>query len=77
VIARALASPAPPAPPRALVVATWYSRAGDADQALQWLEKAYENHAPFLLHLKAAQAFDPLRGDPRFVALLKRIGFPD
>jgi len=77
VIARAFASPAPPAVPRPLQVAEWYSRAGDADSAMKWLEIAYGNRAPFLLHIKANATFDPVRDDPRFVALLKRIGFPD
>jgi adenylate cyclase len=47
---------------------------GDADRALRWLERAYEERAPQLIWLKVDPIFDPLRSDPRFTRLLRRIG---
>lgn len=49
---------------------------GEQKQALARLEEAYERRDPGLIWLKVERAFDPLRGDPRFQDLLRRIGFP-
>ena len=49
---------------------------GNNDRTFDWLEKAYEERAPRLVYLKAERAFDPLRSDPRFVDLLRRLKFP-
>jgi len=50
---------------------------GDKDTAFEWLEKAFKEHAAFLAWNKFFVLFDPLQGDPRFDALVKRIGIPD
>jgi TolB-like protein/DNA-binding winged helix-turn-helix (wHTH) protein/Flp pilus assembly protein TadD len=47
---------------------------GDKDQALKWLEKAYDERLWEMGMLKVNPVFDPLRSDPRFVKLLTRIG---
>jgi serine/threonine-protein kinase len=47
---------------------------GEHDQALGWLEKAYEERAQMMSELKVEPAFDPLRADPRFADLLRRVG---
>jgi len=44
------------------------------DRALYWLEKACEEHDRWMVVLKIDPMFDPLRGDPRFQAILKRVG---
>jgi tetratricopeptide (TPR) repeat protein len=51
-----------------------YMGLDDKDQALAWLEKAYQEHSSSLTALKVDPIYDPLRGDPRFQALLRRIG---
>jgi serine/threonine protein kinase/tetratricopeptide (TPR) repeat protein len=49
---------------------------GDKDQALAWLEKAYEDRTFFMVDLKVEPELDPLRSDPRFQNLLRRMNFP-
>ena len=49
--------------------------AGERDQALAFLERAFNERDPMLVAVRTDPAFDELRGDKRFVSLLKRIGF--
>jgi adenylate cyclase len=51
-----------------------YIGIGDKETALVWLEKAYLQHSPALTALKVDPIYDPLRSDPRFQDLLRRIG---
>jgi adenylate cyclase len=50
-----------------------YLGLGDKQRALDGLEKAYEVRSQWLTFLKVDRMFDPLRSDPRFVALLKKV----
>jgi TolB-like protein/DNA-binding winged helix-turn-helix (wHTH) protein/Flp pilus assembly protein TadD len=50
---------------------------GDKEKALAWLEKTYEDHEDdALLYLKEDPIYDPLRSDPRFQSILRRMNFP-
>ena len=49
---------------------------GEKDQAFEWLEGAYEERSTRLVFLKQWRIFDPLRADPRFQELLRRVGLP-
>jgi TolB-like protein/Tfp pilus assembly protein PilF len=51
-----------------------YAALGDGDQAMNWLERGYEER--FNPGVLLRPGFDPLRSDPRFKDLLRRIGFP-
>jgi len=51
-----------------------YLGLGDNEQALAWLERAYQEQSNILQLIKVHPFFDPLRGDPRFVDLLHRVG---
>jgi serine/threonine protein kinase/tetratricopeptide (TPR) repeat protein len=53
-----------------------YLGLGEAGQALQWLEKAYEERARQLVMLKVEPEVDRLRSDSRFENLLQRMNFP-
>ena len=57
-----------------VVGAAVYAQLGENDKAFESLEKAYERHAIRLVHIDREPQFDPIRNDPRFDALLKRIG---
>jgi len=59
-----------------VAVAIVYIGLGARDQAFDWLEKAYQERSYFLAYLKVSPAADPLRADPRFDDLLRRIGLP-
>src|SRR5712692_11871011 len=60
----------------ALFVALVYAGLEDKDQAFTWLEKAYEERFNRLAYLKVEALWDPLRSDPRFADLLRRVGIP-
>jgi eukaryotic-like serine/threonine-protein kinase len=47
---------------------------GHIDEAFRWLEKAADYRASFMLPIKVYPFFDPIRGDPRFIALLEKHG---
>ena len=48
---------------------------GDKDDALAWLEQAYEDRAFFMVDLKNEPELDPLRSHPRFQELVRRMNF--
>jgi serine/threonine-protein kinase len=49
---------------------------GRHDDALTWLERGYAERTHWMALLKVDPRLDPLRGDPRFAALLARMAFP-
>jgi TolB-like protein/DNA-binding winged helix-turn-helix (wHTH) protein len=51
-----------------------YLGMGNKEQSFAWLEKAYSQHSNALATLKVEPAYDPLRSDPRFEDLLRRVG---
>ncbi|MCA1589956.1 MAG: tetratricopeptide repeat protein, partial [Acidobacteria bacterium] len=57
-------------------LAILYGALGDKEAAFASLEKAYAEHDLQLIFLKVDPAFDPLRDDPRFTDLMRRVGLP-
>jgi TolB-like protein/DNA-binding winged helix-turn-helix (wHTH) protein/Tfp pilus assembly protein PilF len=51
-----------------------YSRLGERDHALAWLEKAFEARDPALTRIGIEPVYDPLRADARFRNLSRRVG---
>ena len=58
------------------VFAYAYLGLGEKDRALTYLEQAYEEQDPALFYLKVSPLLDPLRSEPRFQVLLRRVNFP-
>jgi tetratricopeptide (TPR) repeat protein len=54
-----------------------YAGLGDRDKAFAELEKSFEAHDYLLPRIKVEPFLDPLRGDPRFKVLLKRLNLPE
>jgi tetratricopeptide (TPR) repeat protein len=59
-----------------MLVARVYTGLGDKDRAFDSLDKAYEEHTPFLWEIRVMPQFDSLRSDPRYAALLRRMNLP-
>jgi len=55
--------------------ATFYVALGEKDKAFAELNKSYENREPSMRSLKVDPLLDPLRDDPRFTELMRRMGF--
>jgi TolB-like protein/DNA-binding winged helix-turn-helix (wHTH) protein len=58
-------------------VALVHAGLGDRDQALAWLDKAYAERSDYMPYLSREPMLDGLRSDPRFAALVRRVGLPD
>jgi hypothetical protein len=61
-----------PVDPAAIAIA--HVGMGDNEQALAWLDKAYVQRSNLMTTLKVDPIWDPLRGDPRFQTLLRKVG---
>jgi eukaryotic-like serine/threonine-protein kinase len=57
-----------------MAIAAAHIGMGNNDAAVSWLETARAQHSNGLTALKVDPAYDPLRGDPRFQDLLRRVG---
>ena len=55
-------------------IALVYAGLGKKQEALKWLEESYHAHDVGLVYLKIDPCLDPLRSDPRFDDLVRRVG---
>ena len=55
-------------------MADLYVSLGDKDRAFEWLERGYQEHDVNTPWLKMCPRCDPLRPDPRFASLVRRMG---
>ena len=58
-------------------VADIYVRLGNQEEAMRWLNKALEEHSPYLVNLQIEPRLDRLRSDRRFQELVQRVGLTD
>lgn len=58
------------------VIAAFCATIGETDETFAWLERGYRDRDPLMVLLKAHPWFDPMRSDPRFQDLLRRINYP-
>ncbi len=63
--------------PNAVLLSKWYAILGQKKEALNWLEKAYENPAPGFASINNFPDFDNLRSDQRFQAIIKKMGLSE
>ena len=54
--------------------ATLYIALGDKGRAIDWIEKAYEERRGWMAYLNVHPVVDPLRNEPRFKALVRKMG---
>lgn len=59
------------------VVATYYARLGDKEQTYAWLQKGLEERDFRMTLLAVSFEFDAFRSDPRFQALVRKVGLPE
>jgi TolB-like protein/DNA-binding winged helix-turn-helix (wHTH) protein len=57
-------------------IAAKYGQLGDKESAFKWLAKGYETRSNDMVHIKISPYLDPLRSDPRFQDLMRRMNFP-
>ena len=60
----------------AYFIAAIYGALDEKDQAFAWLQRAYDERDPQITYLLLDPFVDPLRSDPRFNALVRKVGFP-
>ena len=63
--------------PDLLTMAIAYVALGDKERAFEWLTKAFDQRSGFVPFANIMPAFDPIRSDPRFKALVARLNLPN
>jgi TolB-like protein/Flp pilus assembly protein TadD len=58
-------------------IATIYIGLDNKDEAIAWLEKAFADRLSVLVYIQTDPMLDPIRSDPRFQVLVRRMGFPE
>ena len=58
-------------------IASLYARMGKKSEALTWLEKSHAERSGGMVRVKSDPEFDSLHSDPGFVAIIRRMNFPD
>jgi tetratricopeptide (TPR) repeat protein len=61
----------------ALGIAEVYAFRGQADEAMQWLERAYAQKDPYLHVIKSKWLLKNLVADPRYKAFLRKMNLPE
>jgi serine/threonine protein kinase/Tfp pilus assembly protein PilF len=61
---------------RPYILAEDYAALGEKNEAMDWLEKAYEERDDWINWINVDPNLDALRSEPRFATLLRRVGFP-
>lgn len=60
-----------------VAIAGMYACLGEKDRAIEWLDKGFVEHSPYLGSLRVERWFDNIRGDTKFEALLRKLGLND
>ena len=62
---------------RSYFIALIYIGLGDYNNTFEWLEKAYKERNFMMRYIKVFKDWDPIRSDPRYKALLKKMNLPE
>lgn len=57
-------------------LAKYYAHMGDYEIAITWLQRSFERHDVEMIWLRTEPLFAPIRSDPRYLAIYKKVGFP-
>ena len=60
----------------AITVAMVYAGIGDENHAFVWLNKTYDERFTRLAYIRQESFWDPLRSDPRYAELIRKMGLP-
>ena len=60
----------------ALCIALLYFVMEETDLGFEWLERSVERHNGMLMYVKNLPMLNPVRSDPRYLAILERMGLP-
>jgi hypothetical protein len=60
--------------PFASQIAAIHAALGEKEPALEWLQRSFLAHEGALTWIKIDPRFDPLRGEPRFKEIVRRMG---
>jgi TolB-like protein/AraC-like DNA-binding protein len=63
--------------PSLILIASWYASLGKKEEALTWLEKAFKERVPGLPRINNDPEFDEIRSEPRFLAIIIKMGLSD
>ena len=66
--------------PSSFALAHWYAMLGRKEEALNWLEKAFEEHYIYIMYIPRINCnpdFDNIRSEPRFQEIIKKMGLSD
>ncbi|MDV3278365.1 MAG: tetratricopeptide repeat protein [Nitrososphaerales archaeon] len=66
--------PLPPPPSAAFDIGLIYLGLGDEEKAIDWLNKASDERTPEIIHVKCEPIYDSVRDDPKFRALVTKVG---
>jgi hypothetical protein len=58
-------------------IAEAYAYRGEVDKAFEWLETAYAQRDPGIVHTAVDEFMQPLHADPRWMSFLRRLGLAD
>jgi serine/threonine-protein kinase len=61
---------------KSMAIARLFLQGGDSERALDWLEKAYDVRMQDMIYLGVNPTWDPLRSEPRFQELLRKMNLP-
>jgi TolB-like protein/tetratricopeptide (TPR) repeat protein len=75
VLDHALSKGTPP-PGSEVRMAMFHAQLGERDRAIGYLERAFAQHSGDMVFIKVEPCFDGIRDDPRFQALVRRVGIP-